>query len=190
MSVLGQRLSLVVVLGVALGAAACAPAMVQRPGVTVYESRTDTAVTEGETALDCDPDTAFHASIDYSRWPRIFTDMRRAIITARDGDDARVTFVHANGDKDNLHFHNRSGERTLWFEDTGDDTARVWAEIAFLPGPKPGTTRVHTRLYANVHGIASWFVPDGKLRAMREQRVQQDLLQLRRYFKATVARTP
>lgn len=187
MHVLGGRLTLAAMVVATIGLAACAPGLVERPGVTVYESRTDGAVTEGDTAIDCDPDTAYRASLDYSRWPHIFKDIRRAIVTALDGDDARVTFVHADGNRDNLHFHNRSGARTLWFEDTGDDNARVWAEIAFLPGSKPGTTRVHSRLYANVHGLESWFVSAGRLRAMREQRVQQDLLELRAYFQAAVA---
>ena len=172
----------------ALTLSGCAGTTMQRPGVTVYESGTNAAMTEGDTALDCDPDTAFKASLDYSRWPRIFNDIRSAIVTAADGDDARVTFVHTNGDRDNLHFHNHPAQRQLWFEDTGDEHATVWAEITFLPGPRPGTTRVHSRLFADVTGIASLFVTGGHLRQIREQRVQHDLLQLHAYFSEALAR--
>jgi hypothetical protein len=173
---------------VATTVAGCAAATVQRPGVTVYENRGNSSMTEGDTAIDCDPDMAFKESLDYTKWPRIFSDIRTAIITATDGDDARVTFVHTNGDRDNLHFHNHPAERQLWFEDTGDDHATVWAEITFLPGPRPGTTRVHSRLYADVTGIASLFVTGGHLRALREQRVQHDLLQIHAYFNESLAR--
>jgi hypothetical protein len=173
---------------VACALAACSAATVQRPGVTVYESHTDSAMTEGETAIDCDPDAAFKAALDYARWPHIFDDIRSAVITSIDGNDARVTFVHTDGNRDNLHFHNRPAAHTLWFEDTGDAHARVWAEIAFLPGPRPGTTRVHSRLYADVTGIASLFVTSGHLRQIREQRVQHDLVQLHAYFSQALAR--
>jgi hypothetical protein len=178
----------VVAFVVSFGLAACGAATVERPGVTVYESKTEASTSEGDTAIDCDPETAFHASLDYSRWPRIFSDIRTALITSMNGDDALVTFVHTDGNRDNLHFHNRPATHTLWFEDTGDAHAKVWAEISFLPGPRAGTTRVHSRLYADVTGVASLFVSGGYLRHMREQRIQRDLLQLRAYFSQTLAR--
>jgi hypothetical protein len=46
---------------------------------------------------------------------------------------------------------------------------------------------VHSRLYADVHGWASLFVTDGKLRSLREQRVREDLSHLRAYFAREVA---
>ena len=157
------------------------------PGVHVWESRDDVQITEGETRLDIDPDTAYAAACDYARWTSIFPDIARVRVTARDGDDARVTLVHRAGNLDNVHFHNRPDGRVVWFEDTGG-VAVVWAEIAFAPGDAPGTTRVHSRLYADVHGFASLLVTNAHLRSLREQRVSDDLVHLRAYFARSARR--
>jgi hypothetical protein len=94
--------------------------------------------------------------------------------------------VHRAGNRDNVHFHNRPASRTVWFEDTGG-TAVVWVEIAFAPGDAAGTTRVQSRLFADVHGLASLFVTNARLRSLREQRVADDLGHLRSYFAARTA---
>jgi hypothetical protein len=158
--------------------------------VKFRQSTRDGAITEGETTLAADPDTAYRAVSDYNRWSAMFPDIRQVIVTSRSGDDARVTFIHADGNRDNVHFRNQPAVRMVWFEDTGGD-AEVWAEIVFLPGDVSGTTRLHSRLYADVHGFKSLFVSDRKLRRLREQRVQADLSQLRAYFAREVdARSP
>jgi hypothetical protein len=155
-------------------------------GVHVWESRDDRMTTEGETRLDVDPATAYAAATDYARWTDMFPDITRVEVTQRDGDDARVTLVHRAGNRDNVHFHNRPASRTVWFEDTGG-TAVVWVEIAFAPGDAAGTTRVQSRLFADVHGLASLFVTNAHLRSLREQRVADDLDHLRSYFAARTA---
>ncbi len=149
--------------------------------VRVYQSRENAAITEGETTLDVDADVAYAAATDYARWTQMFPDIASVTITRRAGDDARVTFVHHDGNKDNVHFHNTPQAGLVWFEDTGG-RATVWAEIVFIPGDKPGTTRVHTRLFVDVHGLASFVVSDREVRAMRERRVASDLANLRAYF--------
>jgi hypothetical protein len=80
-----------------------------------------------------------------------------------------------------VHFHNQPRARIVWFEDTGG-SAEVWAEIVFVPGERLGTTRVRSRLYADVHGLASLVVSNAKLRALRQQRVASDLSSLHTYF--------
>jgi hypothetical protein len=149
--------------------------------IRVHASRSDDAITEGETTLAVDPATAYAAATDYAQWRHMFPDIREVYVTRRVGDDARVTFVHGAGNRDNLHFRNQPAARMVWFEDTGG-RAEVWAEIVFAPGAEPGTTRVRSRLYVDVHGVASLFVSDGKLRRIREQRVRDDLTNLRSYF--------
>ncbi len=166
-----------VVLAVLAGSTAAAVA----GPIRVWESQDDASITEGETTLETDPDTAYASAIDYARWPSMFPDIVRANITKQQGDDARVTLVHRDGNKDNVHFHNTPQARMLWFEDTGG-RAEVWAEIIFVPGDRPGTTRVHSRLFADVHGIASVVVSGTKVRMMRQQRVASDLSNLRAYF--------
>lgn len=161
--------------------AAAAPAA----PVRIYQSPDNEAITEGETTLAADPDAVYRAVTDYARWPAMFPDIRRAIVTSQTGVDARVTFIHAAGNRDNIHFHNQPAARMVWFEDTGG-RAEVWAEIVFVSGDRPGTTRVHSRLYVDVHGLASLFVSDRKLRTIREQRVREDLTQLRAYFASDV----
>lgn len=173
---------------VACASATVSPLAVASPDVRVFQASDESAITEGETVLAADPDVAYRAVTDYPRWPVMFPDIRRVIITSQvDGHD-RVTFIHADGNRDNVHFHNRPEARTVWFEDTGG-RAEVWVEIAFLPGAQPGTTRLHSRLYADVHGWASLFVSDDKIRSMREQRVRDDLSHLRAYFARAVAAT-
>jgi carbon monoxide dehydrogenase subunit G len=157
------------------------------PGVHVWDSHVDRQITEGETRLDVDPDDAYAAAVDYARWRSIFPDITQVEVTRREGVDARVTLVHRAGNRDNIHFHNRPDGRVVWFEDTGG-VAEVWAEIQFVPGDAPGTTRVHSRLFADVHGMASLFVTDAKLRSLREQRITDDLVHLQSYFARRAAR--
>jgi hypothetical protein len=163
---------------VVLGAA---PATAAPSEIRVYESHDDSSITEGNTVITADPDQAYLATADYARWSAMFPDIRDVRITQQRGVDARVTFVHAAGNRDNLHFHNQPAARMVWFEDTGG-RAEVWAEIIFLPGTTPGTTYLRARLYADVHGVASLFVSDGKLRGLRQERVRDYLVKLRAYF--------
>jgi hypothetical protein len=149
--------------------------------VSVYESRDDHAITEGEIVIDADPDVAYDTALDYAKWTAIFPDIKRVIVTKKHGDDARVTFIHADGNKDNVHFHNTPMARMIWFEDTGG-RAEVWAEIVFIPGDKAGTTRIHSRVYADVHGVTSWFVSGDRVKTLRAQRVRSDLHDLQAYF--------
>lgn len=165
---------------------ATAPLAAAPSEVHVYPSARDSAITEGETTLAADPDVVYRAVTDYPRWTTIFPDIRQVIITSQAGGHDRVTFVHPDGNRDNVHFHNVPTARMVWFEDTGG-RAEVWVEIVFLPGDRPGTTRVHSRLFADVHGWASLFVSDSKVRSMREQRVRDDLTHLRMYFGRDVA---
>jgi len=160
--------------------AACILLASMLANVLVYEGKQN-AVTEGDAVLRCDPDVAYREATDYSRWRDIFHGVRGAEIKARRGDEARVTFLHDDGSHDDLHFMNRSRARTIWFEQIGGD-ADVWCQIAFAPGAQPGTTRVHTWFYADVHGAKSWFVSGSKVRHLREQQVRDDLQQLVAYF--------
>lgn len=166
-------------------AVACAPAIASpiSPAldIRVFPSVDQEAVTEGETVLVGDPDTVYREVSDFARWSVMFPNIREVVVTSRNGEDARVTFIHPDGNRDNLHFRNRPGSRVVWFEDTGG-SAEVWAEISFLPGRQAGTTRVHSRLYADVHGLTSLFVSDHKLRSLREQRIREDLTNLRAHF--------
>ena len=179
----------VVLLATTLGCVSGPPARHVRPApvqgidptVKVFQSPSNEAITEGETVLAISPEVAYAELANYAHWPQIFPDIFTVTITAQSGDDARVTFVGPEDHHDNVHFHNRSAANTIWFEDTGG-SATVWAEIAFLPGPRPGTTRVHSRLYADVGGIAGWFVSDNRVRKMREQRVYDDLFDLHARF--------
>jgi hypothetical protein len=149
--------------------------------VSVHESPEDHSITEGEVVIDADSETAFQTALDYTKWPAIFPDIKRVIVTKQHGDDARVTFIHADGNKDNVHFHNTPAARMIWFEDTGGK-AEVWAEIVFIPGDKAGTTRVHSRVYAEVHGVSGWFVSGDRVKTLRAQRVRSDLHDLQAYF--------
>ena len=166
------------VLLVAFGAST---AVAGRSPIRVWESTDDASITEGETTLDVDPDTAYAAATDYQRWSVIFPDIERVIVTKQQGDDARVTLIHRDGNRDNVHFHNTPQARMVWFEDTGG-TAEVWAEIVFIPGVKSGTTRVHSRVFASVHGVAGVFVGADRVKNLRTQRVRSDLHDLQTFF--------
>lgn len=153
------------------------------PDVRVWESHDSSSITEGETTLDVDPDTAYAAASDYPLWSSMFPDIVQVDVTRQQGVDARVTLVHRAGNRDNVHFHNQPQARMIWFEDTGGH-AEVWAEIVFAPGDRIGTTRVHSRLFADVHGIASLVMTDRKLRSLRDERIASDLSHLHSYFAA------
>ena len=170
-----------VTLAFVLGCSATSVASPPVPDVRVYESSSDGAITEGDTTIATDPDVAYHAAVDYPRWTAMFPEIRRVEVTQQHGDDARVTFIHTDDHRDNVHFHNAPATRKVWFEDTGG-RAEVWAEIVFTPGPQPGTTHVHSRVYADVHGFTGLFVSNGRLRHLRTERVRGDLMNLRAYF--------
>jgi len=181
---ISQTLALIFV--VACTSATVAPRAQASPDVRVFQNPDQSAITEGETVLATDPDTAYRVLTDYARWPTMFPDIKLVIITSQQGGHDRVTFIHTEGNRDNVHFHNRPEARLVWFEDTGG-RAEVWFEILLMPGMQPGTTRVHSRLYADVNGWASLFVSDNKIRSMREQRTREDLAHLRAYFARDVA---
>jgi hypothetical protein len=149
--------------------------------IKVWESHESANVTEGETTLEVDPDTAYAAATDYAKWPAIFPDIARVEVKQQKGVDARVRLVHQDGNVDNVHFHNTPQAGMVWFEDTGGH-AEVWAEIVFVPGDRPGTTRVRSRLFAEVHGVASVLVGSDEVRTQREKRISNDLMHLHTYF--------
>jgi hypothetical protein len=153
------------------------------PGVRVFASSEDKSITEGETVVDGSPDAVYATMLDYDRWPQIFDDIARVEVTRVSTDEARVTLVGTDGHRDNLHFKNQPAARMVWFEDTGNSHAQVWAEIVFAPGATPATTRVHTRLYAETHGVASLVVGGSEVRRTREHKVEHDLTSVRRYFR-------
>jgi hypothetical protein len=155
------------------------------PDVQVYPSANDPATTEGDTIVDGDPSAIYAVVLDYARWTEVFPDVAKVIVTARRGVDAKVTLIKPDGNRDNLVFHNQPQARMVYFEDTGNAHADVWGEIVFAPGEHPGTTRVHTRLHANVHGVASLVVSARDVRRMREQKLARDLAHIHRYFSAT-----
>jgi hypothetical protein len=163
-----------------LAAASAAPS-----AISVYESRQSSAMTEGDATIATDPDTAFATATDYAHWSRIFPGVRRAVVTQRKGNDARVTFLHSDGTTDHLHFIAVPRAHKVWFEQTGGK-AEVRAEIVFAPGKRHGTTHVHSRLFAQVPGLAGAFVSSSDVRALRQQQVHDDLVQLQAYF-ASVA---
>src|ERR1044071_4099725 len=142
---ISQTLALIFV--VACTSATVAPRAQASPDVRVFQNPDQSEITEGETVLATDPDTAYRVLTDYARWPTMFPDIKRVIITSQQGGHDRVPFIHTEGNRDNVHFHNRPEARLVWFEDTGG-RAEVWFEILFMPGMQPGTTRVHSRLYA------------------------------------------
>jgi hypothetical protein len=150
------------------------------PALMIYESGRASAVTEGDVTIATDPDTAYRTAIDYRQWVRIFPNVRQAIVTSQRGNEARVTFVHDDGTRDHVHFRNRPGAHTVWFEQLGGD-ADVWAEISFSPAGR-NRTHVHSRLYADARGIASLMVSDREMRGMRQQQVREDLLHLQHFF--------
>jgi hypothetical protein len=152
------------------------------PALMIYESRRASAVTEGDVTIATDPETAYSTAVDYRQWARIFPNVRQAVVTSQRGDEADVTFIHDDGTRDRVHFRNRPCSHTVWFEQLGGD-ADVWAEITFTPAGR-NRTHVHSRLYADVHGLASLMVSDREMRGLRQQQVREDLVHLQRFFAA------
>lgn len=174
--------SLLIIAFTSVVAAAAPP-----PGVTVSQPQ-DQAMTEGEVVVDGEPAQVFAAALDYARWTELMPDVARVEIKDKKGDDAHVTLVSPTGHRDNLHFHNTPQARLIFFEDTGNGgRADVWAEIVFAPAETQTQTRVHIRLYAKVHGVASLVVSDGAVKDQREQKIVAELTHIREYFRRRVA---
>jgi len=157
------------------------------PGVTVVQAA-DPAITEGDVVIDGDPAEVFAAAQDYRRWPAMMPDVARVEIADQHGVDAHVTLVSPSGHRDNLTFHNQPQARMIYFEDTGNGgRAEVWAEIVFVPAAQPASTRVHIRLYAKVHGVATLVASDRAIRERRESTIAADLAHIRAYFQRQIA---
>lgn len=156
-------------------------------GVTVTQPA-DQAMTEGEVIVDGDPAALFAIAQDYTKWTEIMPDVAKVEIHDKKGVDAKVTLVAANGHRDNLHFHNQPQANLIYFEDTGNGgRADVWGEIVFAPAAEPAHTRIHIRLYAKVHGVATLVVSDREVREQREHKITSELTQMREYFRRRVA---
>ena len=170
-----------------LTAAFATPALAA-PGVRVYQNQSNASITEGETVVPGDPAIVYAVVEDYARWVDVFPDVAKVVVTWKQGTDAKVTLIKPDGNRDNLKFHQTPQARMVYFEDTGNEHADVWGEIVCAPGDQPGTTRIHTRLYADVHGLATLVVSDGDVKKAREQRVERDLAHVRGYFTRTSSR--
>ncbi len=147
-------------------------------GVRLWEAEDHTS--EGEVVIAGEPADVYAALGSYPRWAEIFSDVARVEDQGADGDEEKVRLVTTAGQNNNLRFHNDPAHRVVRFRDTGG-SADVWAEIGFELGPRPGTTRVHARLHADVHGVLSIFVSDGKLRDQRHAKLASDLADIERF---------
>jgi len=153
--------------------------------VKVWQANNNAAITEGETTLDGDASHLYATCLDYAKWTEIFPDIAKVVIAQQRGDEALVTLVAPGGHRDNLRFKRTPAARMIYFEDTGNSHAEVWAEIVFVPGATEHTTKLHIRLFADVKGVASWVVSDASVRQQREQKVQRQLAHVRAYFAQT-----
>jgi uncharacterized membrane protein len=157
------------------------------PGVTVTQPA-DQATTEGEVIVDGEPAQVFALAQDYRKWTELMPDVAKVEIHEQKGPDAMVTLVSPTGHRDNLRFHNTPQANLIFFEDTGNHgRADVWAEIVFAPAATPAQTRVHIKLYAKVHGVATLVISDRDVREQREHKIAAELTQMREYFRRRVA---
>jgi hypothetical protein len=158
------------------------------PGVRMWEGADHTS--EGEVVIPGDAATNYAQLSDYARWPKIFSDVASVEDQGRAPDDAseeKVLLVTKAGQNNNLRFHNDAAHHVVKFHDTGG-MADVWAEIGFEDAGT-GKTRVHVRLYADVHGFTSLFVTDARLRDQRQKKLSSDLADIQRFF-LTAERAP
>lgn len=149
--------------------------------VTVFESKQYSEVTEGETVLEIDADTAYATLSDFGKWTTVFPDIKQVIMTKRSSPTEALVGLQYADHRNNLHFKNDPSHRRIWFENT-NSVADMWADLQFIPGPRPGTTIVHGRVYADVTGASGVFVSESRLRNERTTRVRGDLTKLRAYF--------
>jgi len=169
----------------AVATAACGASshpVVPVAGVRLWEVGDHT--TEGDVVIGVAPAEAYAVLGVYARWTAVFTDVARVEDQGPAGDvpgEEKVLLVTRSGQNNNLRFKNDAEKRVVRFRDTGG-AGDVWAEIAFEPGPRGASTRVHARLHADVHGLASLFVTDGKLREERQRKLSSDLGNIERYF--------
>jgi hypothetical protein len=183
---LANHVSLAAVVASVVTLAAVAPRSASADsGIRIYESPKYDEVTEGETVIEGNPDTAYATASDYSKWTAMFPDIRKVTVTQQHGVDALVSLDYADH-RNNLHFHNDPAHRRVWFENT-HSTADMWADLTFGPGPRPGTTAVHARVYADVTGAAGLFVTESKLRHGRTDRIAGDLTKIKIYFAVQAA---
>jgi uncharacterized membrane protein len=156
-------------------------------GITLKPA-SDPAMTEGEVVIDGEPAQVFAIAQDYRRWTELMPDVAKVEIHEQKGVDAMVTLVAPSGHRDNLHFHNQPAANLIFFEDTGNNgRADVWAEIVFAPAEQPSSTRVHIRLYAKLHGLATLVASESEVRDQREHKIVADLTHIRDYFRRRVA---
>jgi carbon monoxide dehydrogenase subunit G len=153
---------------------------VRSPAVRMWSKGT---TTEGEVTVAGEPADVYAAVTDYQKWTVIFPNLASLTVKSGDAIAATVETVSTKGKHHTLVFKNDPRARVIRFEERGG-RAEVKAEISFRAGARKGETIVHARLYADVHGAASLFVSDAKIRGKREKKVMGDLARLYAYFGA------
>ena len=156
-------------------------ALTSTQSISIFESRARGNTSEGDAILATDPDTAYAVAANVGGWAHIFPELRSAVVRERRADSIDVELVRRDGEVSRVRFRNRAAGRVVAFEQLGGN-AEVSAELVFTPGERAGTTRVHSRVHADVHGLASAFVSGSELRSLRQQRIRESLGQLQAYF--------
>lgn len=135
------------------------------------------ATTQGTALVDAPPAVVYATITAYAEWRLLFSDVDTVQVKSGGGRDATVQFrSRAMGHSVTVRFDNEEGRVIRFRLSDGPPGARARGEYVLEPS---GTgTLVRATLYMDVKGMAGWFVSDGRVTRMRDEKLSSDLRDL------------
>ena len=158
-----------------------APGAARAERITLVERPDHT--TEATVDVDAPPDEVYALVTDYASWTRVLSDVSDVSIRSGGRDNASVHFrSRALAHAVTIVFANEPGRRISFRGIEGPPGGRASGAYTLTPIDGGRRTHVVATLYLDVVGVASVFVRDKKLRAMREAKLTADLDDVVRHF--------
>jgi ribosome-associated toxin RatA of RatAB toxin-antitoxin module len=149
--------------------------------VTVREAGDNTS--EVMVVVDASPAEIYSVVTDYANWQQLFSDITSVKVKSGGREDARVALESRSlGQSFTVGFDNTPNQLIRFRGIKGPPGGKARGEYTLTAIGDGSRTRVVARLYMDVKGVASWFVADKTVRAMRRQKLAADINDTLRWF--------
>ncbi len=133
-------------------------------------------VTEAIVVVDASPAQIYQLVTDYARWPQILHDVESVKVEAGGRRDAKVRFRSAAlGHEVAVKFDNVENREIRFNSVDAPPGARASGTYVLEPLDGGARTKVVATFYLDVHGVASVFIGNAKLRTMRQNKLRADM---------------
>jgi carbon monoxide dehydrogenase subunit G len=149
----------------------------------MWESKNLGSTTEATVELHGTPDEIYKVITDYAKWDALFTDVKNVKVKSGGRDDGVVKFTSKSlmGHTITVRFKNTAG-KVIVFKLTDGPHGAVSTGVFTLTSTGERTTRIDAKFYMDVTGVMGWFIDDSTIKALRQLKLQRDLLDLAKRF--------